>query len=350
MRTSPRPHAALAATLETAARGVIYEQHARRRIAAGASAASFRRTFDETAQQGGSRTSRTRRGQGASRGRGGGGRDGACVGDARRDSLALVSDGCSGRGAGADRQALARTNRRSCPSRQRARAPACGLRLMRPPVILRCLPGRPIASPWKESGIMAKRCEICGQEPGRRAARSATRTTSGPRRFEPNLQTVRAIVNGGVRRTARVHPLPAVGQGRQGRLKPAPMRDHCHRRRPEGRSGRTRQASRRPVAVPVRPDPARSRDRQARRRATSRPRRVRCFENLGAVLEAGGLVFDARRPDHGVSRRHERLRGDERGLRDVLHRAGTRRARPSRPPGCRATRASKSTSSRSTTV
>ena len=32
------------------------------------------------------------------------------------------------------------------------------------------------------------------------AGSSATRTTSAPRRFEPNLQTVRAMINGGIKR------------------------------------------------------------------------------------------------------------------------------------------------------
>ncbi len=46
---------------------------------------------------------------------------------------------------------------------------------------------------------MAKRCEICGK------TGAVGRTISHahnvrPRRFEPNLQRVRAIVNGGIRR------------------------------------------------------------------------------------------------------------------------------------------------------
>jgi len=46
---------------------------------------------------------------------------------------------------------------------------------------------------------MAKRCEICGKGPvvGRNISHAHNVT---PRRFEPNLQTVRAVVNGGVRR------------------------------------------------------------------------------------------------------------------------------------------------------
>lgn len=47
--------------------------------------------------------------------------------------------------------------------------------------------------------IMAKRCEICGKGPvvGRNISHAHNVT---PRRFEPNLQRVRALVNGGIRR------------------------------------------------------------------------------------------------------------------------------------------------------
>lgn len=46
---------------------------------------------------------------------------------------------------------------------------------------------------------MAKRCEICDKGPvvGRTISHAHN---VRPRRFEPNLQTVRAIINGGVRR------------------------------------------------------------------------------------------------------------------------------------------------------
>ena len=46
---------------------------------------------------------------------------------------------------------------------------------------------------------MAKRCEICNKGPvvGRNISHAHNVT---PRRFEPNLQRVRAMVNGGVRR------------------------------------------------------------------------------------------------------------------------------------------------------
>ena len=54
---------------------------------------------------------------------------------------------------------------------------------------------------------------------GRRsAATSVTRTTSRPRRFNPNLQTVRAVVNGGTKRMRVCTRCIRVEQGRQGRL------------------------------------------------------------------------------------------------------------------------------------
>jgi large subunit ribosomal protein L28 len=46
---------------------------------------------------------------------------------------------------------------------------------------------------------MAKRCEICDKGPvvGRTVSHAHN---VGPRRFKPNLQTVRAVVNGATRR------------------------------------------------------------------------------------------------------------------------------------------------------
>ena len=46
---------------------------------------------------------------------------------------------------------------------------------------------------------MAKRCEICGKGPvvGRNISHAHNVT---PRRFNPNLQTVRALINGASRR------------------------------------------------------------------------------------------------------------------------------------------------------
>ena len=46
---------------------------------------------------------------------------------------------------------------------------------------------------------MARRCDICGKGPvvGRRVSHAHNVRA---RRFEPNLQTVRAVVNGGIKR------------------------------------------------------------------------------------------------------------------------------------------------------
>jgi large subunit ribosomal protein L28 len=52
----------------------------------------------------------------------------------------------------------------------------------------------------KEKGeVMAKRCEVCGKGPvvGRTISHAHN---VGPRRFEPNLQTVRALINGATKR------------------------------------------------------------------------------------------------------------------------------------------------------
>ena len=46
---------------------------------------------------------------------------------------------------------------------------------------------------------MAKVCEICGKTPTVGRQHSHANNVS-PRRFDPNLQTVRAIVGGGVKR------------------------------------------------------------------------------------------------------------------------------------------------------
>ncbi len=47
--------------------------------------------------------------------------------------------------------------------------------------------------------LMAKRCEICGKGPvvGRTVSHAHN---VGPRRFEPNLQSVRALINGAAHR------------------------------------------------------------------------------------------------------------------------------------------------------
>jgi large subunit ribosomal protein L28 len=51
----------------------------------------------------------------------------------------------------------------------------------------------------REVRTMAKQCEICGKSPvvGRQVSHAHNVSS---RRFEPNLQTVRANINGGTRR------------------------------------------------------------------------------------------------------------------------------------------------------
>jgi len=46
---------------------------------------------------------------------------------------------------------------------------------------------------------MAKKCAVCGKTPvvGRQHSHA---NNLSPRRFEPNLQTVRALINGGIKR------------------------------------------------------------------------------------------------------------------------------------------------------
>ena len=56
---------------------------------------------------------------------------------------------------------------------------------------------------------MAKRCEVCGKGPVVGRQHSHANNVS-PRRFEPNLQTVRAMINGGDQADARLHALPAL--------------------------------------------------------------------------------------------------------------------------------------------
>src|SRR6478735_4205520 len=56
-----------------------------------------------------------------------------------------------------------------------------------------------VVSLFLRSGIMAKRCEVCNKGPvvGRNISHAHNVTA---RRFEPNLQRVRAMVNGGIQR------------------------------------------------------------------------------------------------------------------------------------------------------
>ena len=120
-------------------------------------------------------------------------------------------------------------------------------------------------------------------------ARSSARNISHahnvtPRRFEPNLQRVRALVNGGVRRLRVCTRCLRSRQGRQGRLArargghPTPDGAGSHRAVFAGHQGRQ-------PALPVR---ARSRSDPATGRlvdGASRRRRARSSSNIGAILE-----------------------------------------------------------------
>ncbi len=89
-----------------------------------------------------------------------------------------------------------------CGRRIRGASGPCGRH-----AIIRCLCRARVA--WQDvirpgnraipGSIMAKRCDICGKGPvvGRNISHAHNVT---PRRFEPNLQRVRAVVNGGIRR------------------------------------------------------------------------------------------------------------------------------------------------------
>ena len=107
---------------------------------------------------------------------------------------------------------------------------------------------------------MAKRCEICGKGPvvGRTVSHAHN---VGPRRFEPNLQTVRAIVKGATRRLRVCTRCLRNGKVTQGSLtcgRPSSRPTH------HGPSGRTPRPSApgtfysSPVRFPSIPRPARS--------------------------------------------------------------------------------------------
>jgi large subunit ribosomal protein L28 len=63
----------------------------------------------------------------------------------------------------------------------------------------RYITGRERRTGSKRDRNMAKRCEVCNKGPvvGRTVSHAHN---VGPRRFEPNLQTVRALVNGATKR------------------------------------------------------------------------------------------------------------------------------------------------------
>ena len=59
---------------------------------------------------------------------------------------------------------------------------------------------------------MAQRCDVCGKGPqfGNRVSHAHNVTS---RRFNPNLQRVRAVLEGRAEEDPGLHPLPAFGQG-----------------------------------------------------------------------------------------------------------------------------------------
>ena len=112
----------------------------------------------------------------------------------------------------------------------------------------------------EEKEAMAKRCEICDKGPvvGRTVSHAHN---VGPRRFEPNLQTVRALVNGASTPDPGLHPVPAQRQDHQGRLRCGPPSRPTTPPRPR--------ASTRPPSAPDSCCSSRGRFPSIRRRAQS---------------------------------------------------------------------------------
>lgn len=77
--------------------------------------------------------------------------------------------------------------------------PSRGCRLRHRSLYLGFVLGRLRPGESEQQNIMAKQCEICGKTPvvGRQVSHAHNVSA---RRFEPNLQTVRASVNGGTKR------------------------------------------------------------------------------------------------------------------------------------------------------
>ena len=155
---------------------------------------------------------------------------------------------------------------------------------------LRLIDGETLRNLRKGPGRRPQHQPRAQRDPAPVRAEPAARPRDGQRRHPP---------------AARLHALPPVEQGRQGR--------------PEGRQGRAvRQAvvhrsapaGDRPVlaghpgrqpAVRLGPDSARSGDRRSSSTATSRAQTRRVFQNLGAILEGRRRLLRSRRPDHGLS-------------------------------------------------
>ena len=183
---------------------------------------------------------------------------------------------------------------------------------------------------------MAKRCEICGKGPvvGRTVSHAHN---VGPRRFEPNLQTRPSPRQRGDQTHARLHALSArAARSRKPR--------DAARRLPR-RMRRPRLVLTRPPSAPETCSSSRGRfpsipSRASLSRATSPRRPSRSCAISRALLAGGRSGIRARRSNNGVSRRPQRIRGDERRLRAACrqpaagprHRAGfpTAARRPDR--------------------
>ena len=153
---------------------------------------------------------------------------------------------------------------------------------------------------------------MCGK--GRLSAGNSHANNVSARRFEPNLQRVRAVVNGGIT-PACLHAVPALRQGRQGGLKggrpfPPPTAPKAIGPYSQAvRAGsccscRARFRSTRPPGSLVDGDIA------------AQTRRV--FGEYRRDPQGRRPLVRRRRAHDRVPRRHERLRRDKRGLRAVL--------------------------------
>ena len=169
--------------------------------------------------------------------------------------------------------------------------------------------------------------------------RTATRTTSEPRRFEPNLQTRARDDQRRDQAHPRVHALPAQRQGDESRVgkhaisspgAPKAIGPYS----PAIRAGQLLFVS---GQVPI--DPATG--NMVAGDIADQTRRV--LDNIGELLLAAGRSFGDVVRTTCLPRRHERLRGDERGVRRVLRGALSRPAPPCRSRGSPRTRASRST-------
>ena len=191
---------------------------------------------------------------------------------------------------------------------------------------------------------MAKRCEICGKGPGRRPEHQPrAQRDRPPVRAEPP-----AGPRDGQRRhppPARLHPLPPVEQGRQGRLRRSPQcrRGGLHASAPAGdravlpgHPGRGPAVSspvrfrsiRRPATWSTGTSPRRPTASSRTSAPSSRPPARRSIDVVRTTVYLADMNdFAAMNEVYG----------------DLLLVARARRAPPSRPRACRRTRGSRST-------